>query len=488
MPRQIRNFLRVMTLAFAHRAGRTTIIAGEILVLAWLFATEDLSQLGFLVLAIGGILGTLAIVFRDWPIGCIFVLAIGAAMSRWNATLFGLHVRLEYIATSVALLAILVEWFKGRIGLNLRLRPFDYWLIAYVGMNFFSSVVTSPAPSMTLRWATLNALVVTPYFLIRVIIRNERQVWLALQGLLWVGVVEAVYGTLAFLCNHFWNTVWGVEIGQYGLIPGTYGTLYEANLFGSYSACTAVMFLALFLLSKEPKRYWYGIGVMLCLIGAFFSLARSVLLALPIPILGLFWISAKRGQFRLRSLLPAAIAASVVLVALSPFVLEYVRTRFSTISTDNVAADSSTFGRLVQMAAAVDDVKVHPILGTGTSSFQLLFNLADVEYVNYDDEGVGWISNSPLRILHDTGVVGLSFFLLFLGTLAKASYQALGFAARSTKVSIIALSAGVLLYAITFQATEATLLTFTWVHLGVLAAAATVALDRARLMESTPND
>jgi len=475
-----------MTLAFARSVSRTAIIGSEILVLAWLFATEDLSQLGFLVLVIAGILGTLVIVFRDWPIGCVFVLAIGAAMSRWNATLFGLHVRLEYIATSVALIAILVQLFKGHIEFNLRLRRFDYWLIAYVGMNFFSSVVTSPAPSMTLRWATLNALVVIPYFLLRMIIRNDRQVWLALQGLLWVGAVESVYGTLAFLCNHFWGTVWGVEVGQYGLIPGTYGTLYEANLFGSYAACTAVMFLALFLLSKESKRYRYGLGVMLCLIGAFFSLARSVLLTLPIPILALFWISAKKGQLQLRRLLPAAIAACVVLVAVSPFALEYVQTRFSTIGGENMATDASTFGRLVQMIAAVDDVKVHPIFGSGTSSFQLLFNMADVVPVNYDDEGVGWISNSPLRILHDTGIVGLTIFLVFLGTLAKASYQALRFAARSTKVSIMALSAGLLLYAITFQATEATLLTFTWVHLGLLGAAATVALDRARLMESAP--
>ena len=35
----------------------------------------------------------------------------------------------------------------------------------------------------------------------------------------------------------------------------------------------------------------------------------------------------------------------------------------------------------------------------------------------------------------------------------------------------MALSAGLLLYAITFQATEATILAFTWVHLGLLAAA-----------------
>ncbi len=461
-------------------------MGGEILVLAWLFATEDVSQLGLLILVIGVILGTVVAVFRDWPFGCVVVLAIGAALSRFKTTLFGLHVRPEYLATAIAILAILVQLFRKRLDLNLRLRNFDYWLLAYVGMNFFSSVVTSPQPRMTLRWATLNALVVIPYFLIRLLVRNDRQVWLALQCLLFVGLGEAIYGTLASVSSHIWSTAWGVELGQYGEIPGTYGTQYEANLFGSYTACTAIMFLALFLLSK-PRRFWYGWALTVGLLSAVFSLARSVLLGLPIPVFVLLWISLKKGEFQLRRLLPVAIGVGLVLAILSPFVLEFVSTRFSTIATGNVAADPSTFGRLVQMGAAVDDVKVHPILGTGTSSFQLLFRLSDVGvFVNYEDDDVGWISNSPLRILHDTGVVGLSMVLFFLGTLGRAAYRVLAVATHSTKVSIVALSAGLLLYAITFQATEATLLTFTWIHLGLLATATAVASDQARLVESAP--
>ncbi|MGD0179485.1 MAG: O-antigen ligase family protein [Terriglobales bacterium] len=477
-----------MTLVFVRRTAKTALLAGEMLVLAWLFITEDLSQFGFLILAIGVTLATVAIVCSDWPIGCVVMLAIGAAMPMFNATVFGLHVRPEHIATSVAIVAIVVQLSRRQVDLNLRLRNFDYWLIAYVGLNFFSSLVTSPQPSKTLVWATLNALVVTPYFLVRVLVRNDRQVWLALKGLLCVGALEAIYGILASISNHIWGTSWGVEVGQYGSIPGTYGTQYEANLFGSYTACTAVMFLALFLLSKEPRRSWYGWGVMFGLVAAFFSLARSVLLGLPIPIFALFWISAKKGHVRLRQLLPVAIGVGLVLAMLSPFVLEYVKARFATIQTGelstDLAADSSTFGRLIQMSAALDDVKEHPIFGSGTASFQLLFKMSDVLPVSYEDEDTGWISNSPLRVVHDTGLVGLAVFLAFLGFLARTTYTALAFANRSTKVSIVALSAGLLLYAITFQATEATLLTFTWIHLGLLAAAATVASDGGRLVQS----
>jgi O-antigen ligase len=472
-----------MTPAFAHRAARRALLVGEIVVLAWLFATEDLSQLGFLILVIGVTAGAIATVFSDWPIGCVVVLAVGAAMPRFNGTLFGLHLRPEHVATSVAILGVAVQLFRGRLDLNLRLRNFDYWLLAYVAMNFFSSVATSPQPSMTLRWAVLNALVVTPYFLIRLLVRNDRQVWLALRGLLCVGLAEAIYGTLASVSNHVWGTSWGVELGQYGAIPGTYGTHYEANLFGSYTGCTAIMFLALFLLSKDSRRFWYGWGVTIGLVAALFSLARSVLLGLPIPIFALLWISVKKGQFQLRRLLPVAIGIGLVLVILSPFVLEYVSTRFQNVG--DASTDVTTAGRLVQMGAALEDVKVHPVFGTGTSSFQLLFKLSDLGIlVNYEDNDVGWISNTPLRILHDTGIIGLAAFLVFLATLARLAYRGLKVATHSTKVTIAALSAGLLLYAITFQATEATLLTFTWIHLGLLAAAATVASDRGRLVES----
>ena len=476
-----------MTLAFADRTARIALLAGEILVLAWLFATEDLSHLGYLILTIALTLGMVAIVFSKWPTGCLLLLAIAAALSRFSATLFGLHVRPEYVATSFAILAIVVQLLRGHIQFNLRLRNFDYWLVAYVGMNFFSSVVTSPQPSMTLRWATLNALVIIPYFLVRVLIRNDRQVWLGLQALLCVGLAESIYGTVASVSNHVSGTTWGVEVGQYGTIPGTFGTQYEANLFGSYTGCTAVMFLTLFLLSKERRRLWYGWGAMLGLVAAFFSLARSVLLGLPIPILVLLWISSKKGQFRLRRLLPVAIGVGLVLVMLSPFVLEYVSQRFSTIGTSDLRDDPSTFGRLVQMTAAVQDVRVHPVFGTGTSSFQLLFDYEEWfgPVANDVEEGGGaYISNTTLRVLHDTGIVGLAIFLIFLGALVRTAYRALGVATYSTKLSIMALSAGLLLYAITFQATEATLLTFTWMHLGLLAAAATVSLDRGKLVES----
>jgi O-antigen ligase len=469
-----------MTLASASRAARTAFLTGEMVILAWLFATEDLGQLGFLSFIVGLTVGTVALIFGDWPVGCFLVLALGAAMPRFQGVLFSLHVRPEHIATLVAIVAIGIQLYRGKIELSLRLRNFDYWLIAYVAINFLSSVVNSPDPRKTLTWATLNAVVVTPYFLVRLLVRTDQDLWRALHGLLYIGVAESIYGTIAAISNHLFDSSWGVELGQYGSIPGTYGTQYEANLFGSYTACTAVMCLALFLFSKQSGRSWYRLGLVFGLIGAVFSMTRAVFIALPITILALVVFSARKGQFRLRWLLPVAIGVGVLLAILSPLVFERLNARFG--DKAEMAADSSTVGRLIQIGAAIEDVKDHPILGTGTSSFQLMFKMNDVLQMNYEDDDVGWISNSPLRVLHDTGIVGLTILMAFLGTLAMAAYKALRGATRTTKLSIAALSVGLLLYAICFQATEATLLTFTWIHLALLS----VAVECSRRGEHVP--
>ena len=470
-----------MSLASASRAARVAVLICEMVVLARLFATEDLGQIGVLILIVGLTVGTVALIFGDWPVGCFVVLTIGAAMPRFQGTLFDLHVRPEHVTTLVAIVAMGVQLYRGQFKLNFRLRNFDYWLIAYVAMNFVSSGLTSPDARKTMVWATLNAIVVLPFFLVRLLVRTDQDLWRALNGLILVGVVESIYGSLASISNQVLDTSWGVELGQYGTTPGTYGTQYEANLFGSYTACTAAMCLALFLLSKQSSRTSYGLGFMFGLIGAFFSLTRSVLVALPIAIFATLFFSARKGQLRLRWLLPVAIGGGLVLAILSPFVLESLGARIS--STADVAGDSSTVGRLIQMGAAVEDVKEHPIFGTGTSSFQLLFKMADVGItMRYEDDDIGWISNSPLRVLHDTGIVGLTMFMAFLGTLVMAAYKALRVATRTTKLSIATLAAGLLVYAICFQVTEATLLTFTWLHLGLLG----VCVERSRQGEHVP--
>ncbi len=250
--------------------------------LGWLVATEDLSRIGLLLAGVIGAIGLVAIVHSRFPLGALGVLVASAAMPRFAGTLLGLHVRAEHVAIGLVVLMVAVEVSRRRLQPRFELKTFDYFLIAYIALNFLTSAVTSPEPRMTLRWAALSALAMIPYFLMRILVRNEGTLYKALHVMLWAGLAEAVYGILTFLSHLAFGTTLGIELEQYGFTSGTYGTQYETNLFGSYTACCAIMFLALFVLSDRPGRRWYGWGFAITLVAAIVSLTRSVLAALPV--------------------------------------------------------------------------------------------------------------------------------------------------------------------------------------------------------------
>ena len=445
-------------------------IGAEVLLVAWLLATEDFSPIGLLFLTTVAAVAHVSVLVRNWPLGAMSVLVISSAMPRFKDTLFSLHVRPEHVAIASVVLVVFLQMARGRIKAITTLKTFDYFLIAYILLNFFSSAITSPQPPLTLRWATLSAVAIVPYFLVRLLIRNERTLYRVLHVLLWVGAAEAVYGIASFLSNQVFNTAFGMELDQYGFFPGTYGTQYEANLFGSYTACCAIMFLAFFLLDHQSGRARYAWGFAVTALGALISLARSVLVAFPFAALVVLWMAFKRGRFKVRSLVPLMLGVALLLFAMGPLILNLVRERFSTIDIAQLSDDPTTWERLVQVAAAVEDIKAHPLLGTGTASFHLFFDPSDYpEGFAGDADEPGWISNTPLRILHDTGAVGLIVFLSFLACLAIAVRKVLRKALERNVAVLAALSGGLVLYAITFQASEATMLAFTWLHLGLLA-------------------
>ena len=80
--------------------------------------------------------------------------------------------------------------------------------------------------------------------------------------------------------------------------------------------------------------------------------------------------------------------------------------------------------------------------------------------------------------------MGFAVFLAFLSTLLLEVRRVIRDAPDSIRVILIALLAGLALYAITFQVTDATNLSFAWIHIGLLAAATTVARGRSRNMLS----
>jgi O-antigen ligase len=107
-------------------------------------------------------------------------------------------------------------------------------------------------------------------------------------------------------------------------------------------------------------------------------------------------------------------------------------------------------------------------MGGGTSSFQLAF---DWQSLGEDWEEQGWIGNTEMRVLHDTGIVGLAVFVAFLLLLYRQSRKVLK---SESSPELVALLASAVVYCVSFQATEGTLLAFSWVHLGLIGCAISI--------------
>jgi O-Antigen ligase len=399
----------------------------------------------------------------------IAALVVASAAPRLYLEIAGLKARPEHIIGGILCISVLFIWKARRM--PVRWMAPDYWLAAYAGLNIFSSLFTSQAPMQTIKWAVQQVLVIFAYFLLRVLIEDQARFRKAFAVLLVTGAITVGYGVFCFYLNLLFGSEFGVTIGQYGDIPATYGLQYEANLLGSYSGALCMLMLVMYLFEGR-RRYLIGYAVALAALAI--SLSRGAVGATLVGFLAVLLFSRRKRLVTRKSVSALAIATMCALVVVLPVVFQHYSERFSTVDIADPTADPDTLTRVVTATSAVDEVLKHPILGGGTSSFQLVF---DSELLGADP-GQGWIGNTELRVLHDTGLVGLAVFVGFLVSLVRNSRKLLK---QETNPYLIALLAAALVYSVSFQATEGTLLAFFWVHVGLIGCAIAVSSvsDRA---------
>lgn len=453
----------------SNRARWVHLVAGIAgILLLWRIALEeDLSWIGWVV---AGAALLLSIVSR-WPYGALLVLIATSAMPHFFVEIFGWKARPEHFA--VAIVSVAVGVWLLRHKREIHLEKLDYWVVAYVLINYASSAFESSAPSATLRWALLNHLAVLPYFLIRLLITDLEMLRKAFKILLAVGIAESAYGILCYASHHAFGSTIGVEIGQYLVdIAAPYGSLYEANVFGAYTACCAVLFLALYL-GEGKHRLGYLICLIVASLASVLSFSRAALLAFVLAIGWVFWHTRHSRNVRRSNLATLLPAFALILVIAASVMGGVLRERLGNLFQQGLA-EETTLTRFLEIQEALQELPQHPLLGSGTASLQLSF-----DWGKYVPEWAGnstWVGNVTVRILHDTGLLGLIIFLGFLVSLWSRIRRGLrGWNGHAPM--LVGLSAGALLYGISFQATDCTTLAFCWVHLGCLAAAAILMSD-----------
>lgn len=402
--------------------------------------------------------------FAKSPQVAILGLVAASATPRLFIDVAGLKARPEHIVGALLVLVIPFLWNKRQERVQWIFT--DYLLMAYVGLNFFSSAFMSVAPGQTVKWAVQQVLAILPYFWLRVLITNRESFRQAFRVLLAVGAIVSAYAIICFYANILVGSELGVEVAQYGDIPATYGLQFEANLLGAYSGAFSVMMLAMYL-QERSRKYLIGFS-FLGLIAMVVSLSRAALGATVAGFLLLALFSLRKKLINGQVLVSIATASLAAFLLVGPFVLSHYTERFSTVEIADPTADPNTLTRAVQTFSAFDEVLKHPVFGGGTASFQLAF---DWQSLGTGWEDQGWIGNTELRVLHDTGAAGFLVFTLFVFSLVRRSWKLLQ---REYCPELVALAASAFVYCITFQATEGTLLAFTWVHLGLIGCALSI--------------
>jgi O-Antigen ligase len=436
-------------------------LIAAVLVLLRVAMEEDLTWIGGVI-----IVAILALVSAlRWPTGAILVLIAMSAMPVYFIELFGWKARPEHFAAGIVLAAVLIAFFmfKQRPAVD----KLDYWILAYVAVNFISSAFGSPQPSTTLRWALQNSLAVLPYFLIRFMVQDIEMCRKAFRILLGVGLVEAVYGIGCYASHQLFGTSVGVTVGQYLVdIAAPYGSMYEANLFGSYTACCAVMCLACYLFGGRHLRYL--ICFFIASLAGVLSFSRAALAALIIIIGWVLWKARRANRFDLQKLVVFAMVVALIVTFTITIAGDVIVKRFTNLWYEGLTEETAMVRFLVYQEA-LTDIPGHWLIGNGTASFNLTF-----DWNTYFPEWSGektWIGNTPLRVVHDTGLIGLITLLGF----CVAVWRKVRKVSNGRGISdpmLLGLVAGVLLYGISFESTDGSILAYFWLHLGLLASAA----------------
>ena len=454
----------------SERARRLDLVlaVAAILIVTRAALEEDLSWIAWGLAGLAIVIVTLL----RWPFGALFVVIGMSAMPRFFVEMFGWKARPEHFAVLIvsAAVCIWLMWDKRKVIVE----RMDYWILAYVVINYVSSAFASVAPSATLRWALMNNLAVLPYFLIRLLVRDMETLRKAFRIMLVVGIAEAAYGILCYASYHAFGTTTGMGVGQYLVnVAAPYGSLYEPNLFGSYAGFCAVVFLALYAVGGQHR-----LGALICFIVAslanILSLSRAALVSLVIASIWVFWKARgnKAGSYRrLAVFFPIAALILIISVTVIGGVLQE---RFSSLFEQGLE-EETTLTRYVVIVEALKDIPGHLLLGNGTSSLQLSFEWAT--YIPEWEAERAWVANVIVRIVHDTGLLGLTAFLAFLISLWLKVRRGLLVRDSDDVPMLVGLSAGALLYGISFQSTDGTILAFCWVHIGFLASAAILISD-----------
>ncbi len=444
--------------------------AGALVLLVPLHPLFALVALGTLALA--------AVLLVGWPFSGVATLIIAALLTRFRFDVGPASVRPEHVAA----LAVAAVGFT-QLGLERRrLRmPAAVWFALFWWLiNLFSGLAVSPDAAMGLQNALRIAFLPLTFLLVLNLIPDARWWRRSVSFFLAAGVLEAAYGIVARALYPFGLNL-GVQVSWNFTEPIPYGTFEEGNLFGSHTASWAILLLMILFAAERihdsrKRQLLRGVGLLILLGALLLSLSRAawiMFLAGGALVVILERRYAWDQANRLALTLVAAPLFVVGLFSLVPYLPSSLPMVERLQSFLNLGFDATFSARLADWAMALQDWRAHPLSGWGPGSFFALHGMLRAH--------PAWISNLTVRLLQETGIIGLLVFFGFLTTLLAPAIKTLRrpLAAMDRALLLGLVISYAVLLGLAYQSTDGIWLAASWVHAGLIAAGARVLTEAA---------
>ena len=403
-----------------------------------------------------------------WPFSAVAVLVVAPLLTHYRLDVASVSVRPEHVAVLVVALLGGVQVFVQRG----RLRwPASVWLaLAWWAVNMAAGAFFSPLPAGGLQNGLRIGASVLVFVLLINLIPDRRRWWWAVWLFLGMGVAEAAFGVLARALYPAGINL-GVQVSWNFTEPIPYGTFEEGNLFGSHVASWALLLLMLVMAGRAlpwsaRRKVVLFLGLLVLLLGLYLSLSRAAWLMFAAGA-ALIWIFHRRDRWHQsnRLLLMAAAVPFVVLLTLqvAPYLPSSWPFAERLQSFLSLESDATFSARLSDWSLALNDWRRQPLTGRGPGSFSDLHGLLRAR--------PAWISSLSVRLLQETGILGLVSFAGFVAVLLLPALRVVRRQPRMEDRSALLglIIAYFVLLLIAYQSTDGIWLAASWVNAGLIA-------------------
>ena len=306
--------------------------------------------------------------------------------------------------TDIALLALLVTWgYELLTGKNKQIHFYPFVTIPAFG--YFAaqiiSIINTPDISVSMFSIIQNLKVFIFYFIIANRLESKEKFYITWKLLMFSLILESVICILQFITKTNYTSSFQTVKNSGEVFFRITGTTGSPNVTGSYLASLLPIPLVAFFSQEKRYSLWLPFSAFaLGLIALFLTQTRGAWVSFGVGMfLFLFLSGRKRGAWKFA--LGSTIVIGIFVIVFKDVIIE----RFSQ-GTDTLVY------RMHLIRSAFQMIQAHPLFGVGTNAYALVMK----DYVPFFLTQERWIvHNRYLLVWAETGIIGIVFFLLFLG-------------------------------------------------------------------------